>query len=792
MERDSLTTTSDWKRALQLDRALLGELAQFSLWFLALGLGLGLGMWLYFLTAGVLLQLLLLLAAGGAWLLAAWRRRAAAATVLDGPLLAFFMVAALACYFSLDPGRSWRVVWYWACYAVLLYAATAAFRGGWSPRVAARALLLVAGLLILAAYLQVGQQVGAWREALGWLAPLPPRLVRVWGVTDNPNTLGILLAMVLPYALAYRRHAGGSGRIWPWLWLLLAIPVVLLTRSRGGLLAAGAGLILFWQRDLLIRLQAGALTRRQLLRRVAAIAAVVLLSGAVIVVLRPSTLSLSGDSTMGKRLLYWEVAVDILRARPWLGAGPFTFASFYLQRVAVPFGELIDMPHNVVFSLLSMMGIAGLAAGTWVLIELLRRCRRVNLAAWSDWQWAALASLGGLFAYWQFDIILVRPAVLITAALSLAILLAGLPAPRRGRWTTALWTLLWALLLATGIRDWDAARQYDAGVAAAENGDWSAAAAAFEQGEAGALDSTAFLYAAALSRGMAAAEDPGALPAAITAYEALVIREPGWTASHANLAALYQESGRWEAAAAALQPALDGAPDVGAFWLNAALWATERGDGAAAADAYWSGFAVDSTWHGAALWADALPGNRPVPDSRTEPPLLAAGQAALMDGDYAAATLHFTDFIAASPTDSRGYLGLGIATLFTGTDGAASQLAYAAALDAGTGGRSSRPYVPLWNAVATADPIDFAAQLDQLIAAPVFGSRRGAANYPFLRRPLPVELLPQLSCFVVSDTTAWHLELAARWQVERGDSALAESVDAALRGDGRGLHACSR
>jgi tetratricopeptide (TPR) repeat protein len=105
------------------------------------------------------------------------------------------------------------------------------------------------------------------------------------------------------------------------------------------------------------------------------------------------------------------------------------------------------------------------------------------------------------------------------------------------------------------------------GTQAAQVGDWSAAAAAFE--EAHCLDPRLVVYQfdAAYAYGQATivGDDPSALERAITLYRAALAREPEYSLHWANLAVLEMHAGRLDEAREHMERASTLAPDDRAF-----------------------------------------------------------------------------------------------------------------------------------------------------------------------------------------------------------------------------------
>jgi putative inorganic carbon (hco3(-)) transporter len=131
------------------------------------------------------------------------------------------------------------------------------------------------------------------------------------GIFSDPNDLALAMAMALPLALG---AVLGKTRAWTRLWSLATIPVLIwtifVTNSRGGMLALGAAVFLFFGKKL---------------------GRVGIIVGAVAVLLLfsfgPSRLSqMSGDDESAQgRVDAWQAGLQMLRSSPLWGVGKGQF-----------------------------------------------------------------------------------------------------------------------------------------------------------------------------------------------------------------------------------------------------------------------------------------------------------------------------------------------------------------------------------------------------------------------------------------------------------------------------------
>lgn len=700
-------------------------LFQLAVWLVGLGFGLVLintpvvGLTAVPQTLLLLLTLYTLAGLATLWLLHR-HGRSLLTTPLDLGWLLVLLALVATTAVSLDPSRSIRVLGSWAALIVLFYTAVALFRSGWQVATAVKALLIIIGLLELIGLLLLAQRLHVWLDLApgGW----PPlRVVRLAGLTNNPNPFAALLAIALVLALGYRRQA---ARPWAWpltLFLLLTPVALLLTGSRSGWLALTGGLLAAW------------FAQQPTRRRAAATAVLTLFALGLIALLtwwlRPETLA---GSTAVDRQQFWQIALAMTRSAPFTGTGPGTFASAYLQTTGVPPAPLYVAAHSFWLDTVGEMGLLGLTA-VGVVLVLLARLLWQTRHAWHGWTPALLGSLAALCLFGLFDTPWFQLRLL--GALLLGALVATLAPAARSRTATAVtWTAVWLVSLAAGGLIWWSASAYSAGVAATQRGDWSAAAAAFDTARSRLpWDDTAVTLAAGFAHGQLVE-----LPEAIAAYEAGIGREPGWALNYLNLAALYRQAGRPADASTALAQARARIPASDLPAQLAAQWAGE-----------------------------------PVPPT-TAPTLaaaIAAGYAALDAGEWEAAVGMLETAVGAHPTSAAAHTGLGVAYALTGQLDHARAAWRRAALLPGL----HAAYAVLWlDATSDSPPADIANRLDVLAMGDALGLRthgRAVGSYVyevFLRLPPAGLLLPQLDCPQRSPLSDQHAAWLAKWVGEHG------------------------
>jgi len=169
----------------------------------------------------------------------------------------------------------------------------------------------------------------------------------------NPNDLGLMLALSIPmtFYLLVRRKQSPALSLLRWIQFVLCVAAVLLTGSRGGLLATLAALVAF------------PLTYRYLPRwqKGIAIAACVGAVACGVFLVPPDTwqrfFNLGTEiskGTMTHRTQIWVASVDVFRDHPILGVGSAAHPMAIVGILARPL-----VAHNTFLSVLVELGIPG-------------------------------------------------------------------------------------------------------------------------------------------------------------------------------------------------------------------------------------------------------------------------------------------------------------------------------------------------------------------------------------------------------------------------------------------------
>lgn len=306
-------------------------------------------------------------------------------TPLNLLLVAWFLIAVCSIYNSIDLGSSLRglqkLLKYFALY-LLVYQTVDSQRS-------------LTGVLkgcVVGMALVVGD--GLWQAIFGYdlIYHRPPSYAlggaveRIEATFHHPGSLGSHLATFAP--LIVTLGLLGSRR---WRWPLLGVcglttAVVMLGRSRSGLLAFVCGLVLvaYW------------------LRQWAPLVLAAMTAGVAAITIPPAVKAWAATQPTffyqlaePDRLAYWQAAINMVKAHPLIGVGTNTFAKAYPSyRIAGdPFTDIGPYAHNQYLHLAAELGWSGVAVFSILLVVVFLAIRR-GLAAKASAPVAAMVSAG--------------------------------------------------------------------------------------------------------------------------------------------------------------------------------------------------------------------------------------------------------------------------------------------------------------------------------------------------------------------------------------------------------------
>jgi len=192
------------------------------------------------------------------------------------------------------------------------------------------------------------------------------RGIRGHFTTSNSAASFSILASFAALVLLLRRRADCkahpdklSPSLLPALATLTVIAGLFLTKSKGGILAFVAGVVLF--AGLLgFRRQLAAHRRCVLAIIVPLVILVVGAAGYVMVSYGLRHGSLPGGNSMLVRWQYWAASARMYADHPWTGIGLGNFSNHYPHYKPAPALESVSDPHNILLSLLTQCGPLGL------------------------------------------------------------------------------------------------------------------------------------------------------------------------------------------------------------------------------------------------------------------------------------------------------------------------------------------------------------------------------------------------------------------------------------------------
>jgi O-antigen ligase len=324
---------------------------------------------------------------------------------------------------------------------------------------------LVLGSLVHSAYIFV-QAVGL--DPITWQLPDEGARFFPLGTMGHSNFAGAYLAMVLPPALWLAMTSRGRARTAAAAAAGILSVALLLTQSRGALLAAVAGVA------------AMIAVRRPPSKRVVVIAGalgVVVVIGVAVLVWNPfaalplAELHVLRSGTLRGRIDFWVSAWRMFLARPITGFGPEGFLGNYTMFRVPHEADYAGLtttgkPHNVYLEHASSGGLLMLVPLGILIVMAVRRGIRAGRIPGSAGLLGG-AFLGSLAAYlaqaaFSIDVVPVAAmgfiAIGAIAALSRGASLPAVEAPRTPRWTSrvliaALCATLVAVMLASEVAD---------------------------------------------------------------------------------------------------------------------------------------------------------------------------------------------------------------------------------------------------------------------------------------------------------------------------------------------------
>jgi tetratricopeptide (TPR) repeat protein/O-antigen ligase len=566
---------------------------------------------------------LVILTAGVAlWQLVAWRCPVRTDSTPLDPALALWGIAYAISVLHNPSGRAHIGLWYAGLYAGVWFVLSDLRRRGLPGRWITDAALLTAIPLMSLALVQVVAWFPAWLALRVNVAFAPPRPPSALG---NPNALGAVLAMLIPFGLVRARWSPRRPDRFLWAsWVIAALLVLYLTYSRGAWLAAASALLTLAALRLSRSGHANMATWRAWWRsrpgrirlRVALAAGTGVTLALVLLAAASGEFNTPRRET-GARRAFYEIAWQEFERHPLTGTGPFTFGLSLLDHRSIPPDQPHAHAHDLVLNVAAEMGLPGLIALTITVFLIAHYGRRALRSTDDAATWAHTAACGAAFValgvHSLVDMPTMFPAVTL---LMLGILAAGLVQPgeeqagaQHGRLERAVRRILplaaWSAVLATG---WWSARVYADYI----RGERLLLDRAYQRGadllgEVSHTEPNLALYHAeyGYACGLAAFHgDATYLQRGIDAYRRALVLEAPHAVWWANLAALYSQAGQGDQAVEAMRQATRYAPEDPDLWLNLGVYYEAQGSTEQARQSYRRVLELDSRWGYSGFWSE--------------------------------------------------------------------------------------------------------------------------------------------------------------------------------------------
>lgn len=187
------------------------------------------------------------------------------------------------------------------------------------------------------------------------------RGIRGYFTTSNSAASFSIVASFATLVLLIRRYADRKARpsALPVAAAIMVLAGLLLTRSKGGILAFIVGLALFGAL-LVFRRQLNAHRRLALAVSIPLVLLSVGAAGYATVSYGLKHGSLPGGNSMLVRWQYWAASARMYADHPWTGIGLGNFSTWYPHYKPAPALESVSDPHNVLLSLTTQIGPLGL------------------------------------------------------------------------------------------------------------------------------------------------------------------------------------------------------------------------------------------------------------------------------------------------------------------------------------------------------------------------------------------------------------------------------------------------
>ncbi len=354
------------------------------------------------------------------------------------------------------------------------------------------------------------------------------------------------------------------------IYLLSALFLLYLTSSRGGWIGAVAAIICF----ILLKVYEHRASTKFVLRRfknrpwilaLGGLGVLLILTGFVFVLMAQSSHPTHG-AILTSRQGFWQPAFQEFLNDPLTGTGSFTYGTTFITHQSVPFEFIYAHAHGTPVNLLTEIGLLGFIAASLLLgsvvLSLLHHLRKDphNMPAQ-----IGLTALTAISFHAIFDCFHLEPSILWFLLILLG--LAFPPAPITPLKPSKPWLfILLPVLMVVNI--WMQI-PYQTALRLANHNQWQEAVSYYEK----AVQRDPWLAINHQQLGLAyavlAEQQPEVyVDKAITSMQRTIELDPAWSLNHYNLGILYARSGKYDSAQAAINTAIQKAPNAALYYFE--------------------------------------------------------------------------------------------------------------------------------------------------------------------------------------------------------------------------------
>ncbi len=524
---------------------------------------------------------------------------------IEIPSMVFILVLILTSFTSIDPQRSFYEVWLIGVGIFLIFATARIVQGGFSSHLLVNFLLIVGLGLMIFSWADAGRWYLTWKSSSPgeWIPGISFRL-------NGGNTIAAYYHAILMIGLARLVYSRSRmGRLSLGGYCLSAASLIFLSSSRGAYISVLGGLFILvylqWKNfeGWMLGLRSLFHRHRYLVFSLGAIA-LLLFAGVAYWYLHNMQAHPTHGAVMQSRNEFWGPAWKAFLRSPWIGNGPYTFASDYMNSVSVPPSPIFLHAHNAYLDILSGSGLVGFLISGWLIGTLLHRLWNlfhIKLQNRPDMIFAALLALSSFLIHSFFDGLYLMPlaafnlCILIGSALGETKdprkILSGIPVGIGVVVVAMAWVNLWMTT------------PYQKALQVADNGNLELAAEQFSL----SIQRDPWLVLSQQQLGLvesirASEGNSKALASAIQAMERAVALDSAYSVNHANLGALYKENGKLEQATEEFKQALELAPGWGTWHLNLGEVYEMQEKWDLSAQAYEQALTLESDWVADGFW----------------------------------------------------------------------------------------------------------------------------------------------------------------------------------------------